>query len=416
MALTDTYMAISAVTDTLKDRISTFSNTPDVTVGRPDESKGAIAGDAHINLFLYEIHLDEHLKNTPLNECEKPPLWLVLKYLVTAFNGNEKSNDIVAHKYLGAAMRAVSREGLLKINGLTGDNLKALSPNPEELHVTFDDAPSDLLTKLMQGTDEKLRLSFCFQVRPVMIAAAEPGDYSLLVGIDYTKPPTKLAEPYVGLDVIPAMRARIDEISPVGFEVGEEVTIRGSDLHLSNLSVMLGAAELPVTMQQPDELKFKVDNSIIETSGLSAGSYPITVAQTLAGTGKRRRSNALIGNLVPTIRLVEINGRVAPTINVGPPRTAFATINLTGQLLGLDTDDTILAFYRDGQVIKMFDLFAPVSPPPPAGPPPPPPQPQPTRQLIMASQDAVPVGDYNMILIVNGQQAPQSPVLRLDSP
>jgi len=34
----------------------------------------------------------------------------------------------------------------------------------------------------------------------------------------------------------------------------------------------------------------------------------------------------------------------------------------------------------------------------------------------MASGDAVPAGDYNMILIVNGQQAPQSPSVHLDNP
>lgn len=129
------------------------------------------------------MHIDEHLKNTPLNEGEKPPLWLVLKYMVTAFNGDTSSNDIAAHKTLGAAMRAVGTDGLLAMNGLTGDTLKALSPNPEQLRVTFDEAPSELLSKLMQGTDEKLRISFCFQVRPVMIAPAEPGKYSLLVGL-----------------------------------------------------------------------------------------------------------------------------------------------------------------------------------------------------------------------------------------
>jgi hypothetical protein len=98
-------------------------------------------------------------------------------------------------------------------------------------------------------------------------------------------------------------------------------------------------------------------------------------------------------------------------INAGPPRTAFAAINLTGVLLGLDTDDTILAFFRDGAVETTFDEFTLPLP----GPPPPPP-PQTKRRLEMALGDAVPAGDYKMILMVNGQRAPQSPKVHLDVP
>jgi hypothetical protein len=238
-----------------------------------------------------------------------------------------------------------------------------------------------------------------------MIAAAEPGDFSLLVGVDYTKSPVALAAPYVGLDVIPSLGAHIDDISPVGFELGEEVTLHGKDLHLSGLAVMLGPVELPVRMQQPDELRFVIDPAIIAAGTISAGSHPVAVVRTLTGTGKKRKSNAVIGNLVPTLTAAAPAGAV--TVNAGPPRTAFATIDLTGVLLGLDTDDTVLAFFRDGTVDKMFDVFT-VPPGPPA--------PQAGRRLVMASGDAVPAGDYNMILIVNGQQAPQSPPVHLDNP
>src|SRR5215207_6632523 len=106
MALADTSKALGAVTETLKARIAAFSGIADVSIGRPDETKGTSGSDARINLFLYEIHIDEHLRNTPLNEGEKPPLWLVLKYLVTAFHQDDSSNNISAHKHLGAAMRA----------------------------------------------------------------------------------------------------------------------------------------------------------------------------------------------------------------------------------------------------------------------------------------------------------------------
>jgi hypothetical protein len=407
MALADTIRAIGAVSSALKERIDAIS-TVTTFVGRPSDTSRT---NPHLNLFLYEIGFDPSLKNTALNEGEKPPLWIVLKYLLTAFESATDSDSENAHFHLGAALRAVYTDDLLELDGLSPTIIQALSPNPSPLHVTFDESPSDLLAKLMQGPDDKVRLSACFQVRPVMIAAAEPGDFSLLVGVDYTKLPVTLAAPYVGLDVIPSLGAHIDDISPVGFELGEEVTLRGKDMHLSGLSVMLGPVELPVTMQQPDELRFAIDPAIIAASTISAGSHPVTVVRTLTGTGKKRKSNAVIGNLVPTLSTAAAAGAV--TVVAGLPRTAFATIDLRGVLLGLDADDTVLAFFRDGTVHKMFDVFTvppalpalPGSPAPPVG-----------RRLVMASGDAVPAGDYNMILIVNGQQAPQSPPVHLDNP
>jgi hypothetical protein len=378
------------VSKVLEINFAKFTEIHDINVGRPQQ---ASEKGANINIFLYEISFDPFLKNTPLNEGERPPLWLVLKYLVTVFFADKLSDSIDAHKMLGKVIRAIARDDFLTLRHLQltdlADAEKALGPNPSSLHVTFDDSPSDLIAKLMQGPDDNFRLSVSFQVRPVLIAPAEPGDYSLLVGVDYTKPPMALTPLPVGLDVVPSMGSFISEIVPAGFEVGEEVTILGTDLHLANLSVMLGPVELPVTMQQPDQLRFTIDPAIIGASGISAGSHPVTVVLTLPGTGKKRSSNTVIGNLVPTLSTAAIAGLV---------------IDLGGTLLGSETDDVVLAFYRDGAVIKMFDEFTLPVPLPPL---------QPSRQLIMSGSDAVPAGDYNMILLVNGQQAPQSPIVSL---
>ncbi|HEV7642866.1 MAG TPA: Pvc16 family protein [Pyrinomonadaceae bacterium] len=405
MALADTSKAIGAVSALLKARIDAIS-TITTSIGRPS---GGANSNPHLNLFLYEITFDPYLKNTSLNEGEKPPLWLVLKYLLTAFESAADSDSERAHEHLGVALRALYADDLLRLEpALSASILDALGPNPSPLHITFDEAPSDLVAKLMQGPDEKIRLSASFQVRPVMIASSAPGDFSLPVGVDHTKPPVS---PKVGIDVISSMGARIEELKPGGFEVGEEVTILGTDLHLSGLSVMLGPVELPVTLQRPDELRFRTDPSIIAASTISAGSHPVTVVQTLPGTGKKRKSNAVVGNLVPTISNAEI---IDDEVTITGSK-ASAIVELTGLLLGSDSDDAMLAFYRNGAVSNMFDTLA-ASPDPaprqtkirlvmPAPPPPPDP-----------GNLAVERGDYNIILLVNGQQAPQSPVIHLDKP
>lgn len=414
MSLADTSRAIGAVTEALKERLDDRTGRI-VNIGRIDQS-GVTPGE-HLNLFLYEVTFDPHLKNTPLNEGEKPPIWLVLKYLLTAFENNKDSDSPKAHEILGSAIKAINQDDLLKLDGL-GTDTDPLVPNPSELHVTFDESPSDLVAKLTQGTDETPRLSIAFQVRPVMIAPPEPGQYSLLVGVDYTLPPVTLQPDYVGLDVIPSMGPMIEKIEPKGFEVGDTVSVLGTDLHLANLSVMLGSVELPVTMQTPSELRFKVDETIVNANGISAGSYPVTVAMTLGGTGKKRKSNAVMGNLVPTVNVALPNKLPPPplpppaanAVTIIPPappvpKKAHARIDITGKLLGKDTDDVILAFYRNGAVEKMVDTL--VFPAAPA---------QTALRFTIAAADAVVAGDYNMIVLVNGQQAPQSPIVHLDIP
>jgi hypothetical protein len=395
MSLADTSGAIGAVTKALISRISFRAGIPNVVAGRPDQNA---EGDC-LNLFLYEISYDPTLKNLSLDEGQKAPVWMVLKYILTAFAAG-KSDSSNAHINLGKAIQAIHQQDLLKLDGLDIDVLKALGSNPEELNVTFDEAPVELLSKVTQGSDESLRISIAFQVRPVMIASPDAPGYSLLVGVDYTKSPTALTPKPVELDIIPSLGAFIAEVVPGGFEIGEEVSVKGTDLHLSNLSVRLGSVDFPVTMQKPDELRFLVDGGLINAAGMSAGSHSLTVVQTLA-SGKKRKSNMVVANLVPTLTKAEI------VLRTNPPPPTFATLELTGLLLGDNADDAILALYRDGRVFRMFDVFTSS------------PVPQKVRQLVIELNDDVeatediPAGDYLTILRVNGQQARQSPKITI---
>ncbi len=400
MAHAPTSRAIGAVTNALVTRL-TLRTGITVASSRPDQNTST----RHLNLFLYEISFDPTLKNRPLDEGQKPPLWMVLKYLLTAFDADGNSDSPAAHEDLGAGLRAIHEDDLLKLDGLPATVVQALEANPSELFTTFDESSVDLLAKLMQGSDEKLRISAAFQVRPVMIASTDPPDYSLLVGIDYTQSPPVITPDYVGLDVIPSLGAVIEQIEPTGFEIGEEIKIRGTDLNLSNMIVRLGTVDLPITMQRADELRFMVDGNLISAAGLSAGSHPLTLVQTLPGTGKQRASNMVVANLVPTLSAANVILPVSNAPIPPPPRMVFATIDLSGILLGKDTDDTVVALYRKGKVFRMFDVLTlPPGPPPPS---------QTSRRLVMTSGKPVEEGEYLLILRVNSQQAPQSPLVNL---
>lgn len=402
MALADTGKAIGATTEALRQRLQNRTGL-NVTVGRPDEGTGV----RRLNLFLYEIVFDPSLKNVPLDEGQPAPLWLVLKYMMTAFDesgNNGDSDSVQAYEFLGEGARALQELNYLTAPvGLNASYLKAMTPNPEDLKITFDEAPPDLLSKLMQGSNDKYHLSIAFQVRPVLIAPAEPASYSLLVGINYVTQ-TVIGQDGVVIPVLPSMGPTITAVEPEGFEAGDTVTVHGADLHLSNLSVMLGPVELPVTMQRPDRLQFEARADLLTGDVISAGGHALSVAQAVTPT-RRRRSNVLVANLLPTLGGVTFPA--APTVIPLPlPERAHATLALTGLLLGRDDDDVILALYRDGQTARTMDYFMKDASIP--GPPAPA---QTRKRIVMLNTDAVVRGQYHVILRVNGQQAKQSPAI-----
>jgi len=217
MALSDTGKAIGKVTKLLVDRLGTKTNL-NVAEGRPEPPSNG-ASDRQLNLFLYEASFDPVLKNVSLEQGQPEPLWLVLKYLMTAFDGEGNSDTIEAHENLGIGIRALQELNFLSLTSpIDPDILKALGENPEPLKITFDEASSDLLSKLMQGSDEKYRFSIGFQVRPVMIATGMPPSYSLLVGVDYTKSPIEIiGEEGIDIQVIPSLGPKITQWSPLGW-------------------------------------------------------------------------------------------------------------------------------------------------------------------------------------------------------
>ncbi len=400
MALAETGKAIRAVTDAIADRLKTQTGLFCSSV-RPGPD--ANLGGTRLNIFLYEAQVDPSLKNVPLDDGARPPLWLVLKYLLTAFDTDNESDTAEAHEYLGQGMRALDEMSILPLSS-TLNNLDALTDNPEDLKISIDDANAELISKVMQGPDEKYRMSVAFQVRPVMIVGAGPPSHSLLVGVNYTTTPaTLVGEAAIRTPVIPSLGPSITEVSPAAFELGSTVTILGTDLHLSNLSVTLGPVELPVTMQQPDRLQFVVREDIANGSTISAGSLPLSVGQLLP-TGRVRASNVLIGNLIPNVTSVAVSGPVQHSGGPTPPMGwSYATIDVTGKLLGTDDDDSYLTLFR-GASVGLIDNSTDTSP---AG------APQTQRQFVMKKADAVPPGPYLAIYRVNRQQSVQSPEVDL---
>src|SRR5205807_1267022 len=144
----------------------------------------------------------------------------------------------------------------------------------------FGEASSELLSKVMQGSDEKYRCSVAFEVRPVMIAAAGVPRYSLLVGVDYEHS-ILVGESGIHVPVLPAMGPVVADLSPSIVEPGDTLTITGVGLDLADLFVRFGPVELAVTGQQPASLRCLVDGAIPGGAVVSAGWQPVSVSQLL---------------------------------------------------------------------------------------------------------------------------------------
>lgn len=408
MPLADTAKAIEVVTDLLKDRLTNRSGLP-VTAEHIEAA--AATNGKKLNLFLYEALFDPHLKNVSLSHEQPPPLWLVLKYLLTAFDDGGESDTSQAHGYLGEGIRALQELSFLPLATLPGSSINALTDNPEPLKITFDEVPSDLLSRVMQGSNERYRFSLGFQVRPVMIVTREIPSYSLLVGVDYTRDPNEeIGEDGIQTSAIPSIGPRLNEVTPTRFEANPDpelqgvLTLSGNNLNLSDLVVKLGPAELAIVAQQPDELWCRVDAKIAEGRTISAGSHPLSIVQTLP-TGRHRSSNLLIADLLP-----KLIGAKYTASNASGER---GTVTLEGVLLGRKEekeggiqDDILAAFYQDGKVVKTFDEIKVVSSTLATDP-------EQTRLDLLLRKTDIQPGKYRVILRVNGQQAQASPEVEI---
>jgi hypothetical protein len=404
MALADSGRAIGAVTKLLREHLIRRGFA--VSVGKPEQA-ALTDTNAKLNLFLYETGVDPSLRNIALQHDQPPPLWLTLKYMITAFDDGEISDNADAHELLGRGLAALHELNFLHLDAAVASDVRlALENNPEPLKITFDDTPADLVSKVMQGTDEKYRLSVAFQVRPIMIVPGEPPSFSLLVGVDYTQgPPAIIGRDGIGLAVLASLGPRLSTVEPIAFEPGDILTIKGEDLHLTGLECWLAGVQLSIIGQRPDRLSVRAEGLVISgmTEGpivaggaISAGEHPLLVRQ-LMPNNRYRSSNLLTGRLRPVVSTATINGAGALVI--------------TGSLLGTWDDDLLVGFSRNNAIVRVFE----------AGPQPPPAAAALTVQpaadqktlTITGVQPAFTAGDYRVVVRVNGQQARISPTVTI---
>ncbi len=371
MPLQQTQAAIGAVGELLRSQLTARTAAGSVDVGRP-ETAAASAGPK-FNLFLYHLELDAFLKNQALDEGQDTPLWCVLHYLITAYDDGRESDSVAAHGLLGEGMLA-----LQELNFLRPDSIPALADNPQSLKITFDNADPDLLSKIMQGSDERYRLSAAFQIRPVLVAASEPPSYAPLVAT--VGPPGN-----EGVDVIPSMGPRLSRLEPEIFQAGDTITAFGDDLGGAIETLIVGDYSYGVSAAPAGQVQAVIP---VDTE-LSPGGHAVTAMRTSA-SGRPLMSNPVFGTLLPTLQTATPGALTADMSG-----NLSGSLSLGGQRLGGPDDTIYVAYYRDGEVQLMLEATGVDT--------------QDSLTATVGVDEALPPGSYRIILRVNGAQAPLMP-------
>lgn len=372
MPLQATRNAIGELTRLLADQLVARTDATTVDIGRPEAS--ALFGDAgpKLNLFLYAFNHDAYMRNTALDRGQEAPLWLSVKFLMTALDTGRDSDSSDALDLLGQGMLALRDIDMQRPTAL------ALLDNPEPIKISFDDSTLDLLSAIMQGSDERYRLSAAFEVRPILLSTvAGSGGAPLIRSVGPSTTP--------GVVVLPSLGPRLDRLLPAVYEPGASLVLEGGDLRADQVEVCFD--DLCVAVPSTDVTNRRVRVTVPAT--LSAGSHAVTLVRILA-SGRRQSSNALLGRMRP-----RVTGAVPGALSPAAGGTLFGSLTVSGERLG-DVGDSIFAgFYAAGVLALLVEVSGSGA--------------QTSLTVSVEEADALAPGSYRILVRVNGEQAVEAP-------
>lgn len=323
--------AIAAVTATLRSLLMRGLGIADVTVQPLDSAGKNVAGD-RLNLFLYQTLPDAAWRNLDMprqshpGEPGRPPLPLVLYYLVTAFSAGD--NDARTHLLLGQAMGLLHDHPLLdpaEIQSATAIDLPAsdLHQQIERVRLTLQPLPFDEMSKLWTAFQTQFRLSAAYQVSVVLIESTQLARRPL--------PVLARGQDDRGVGVLAGTLPVLEQLRPPlglpAVQLGDALTLLGRDLLGDTTGVLLQTPAVPAPFAptllaaSPPQLVVQIPpagdpaDPGAPTATWPAGFYATRVIATR--TGEPDRSS----NELPLV--------LAPAITVSPNTAAAGDLTLT---------------------------------------------------------------------------------------
>jgi len=161
------YTVISAVSETLKAVLTTALGTVDPAFKVVYLDVNAPPTTATLSIFLFEVGEDPSARNhprvretTPPNmRIRKPPIALLLRYLLTPWGGDE----VTKQKILGKTMQVLYDRAILSGLDLTG----VLAGTDDQLKVTLAPLSLEERTRVWHAVQKPYHLSVSYEVRVV---------------------------------------------------------------------------------------------------------------------------------------------------------------------------------------------------------------------------------------------------------
>jgi hypothetical protein len=372
MPLGETRNAIGELTRVLADQLTARTDATTVEIGRPESA--ALFGDAgpKLSLFLYAFQHDAYMRNTQLDRGQDAPIWLCVKFLMTAVDTERDSDSSAALDLLGQGMLALRDIDMQRPAEL------ALLDNPEPIKISFDDSSVELLSSVMQGTDEHYRLSAAFEVRPILLTGvAGTGGAPLIRSVGAPTDP--------GVLVLPSLGPRLDRVEPAIYEAGDTIVLQGGDLAGDQVEVCFDAQ--CVAVPAADATNRSVRTAVPAT--LSAGSHAVTLVRILPN-GRRQSSNAVLGRMRPVV-----TNAVPGVLTAATGGGLFGSLTVTGERLGAIGDSIFVGFYAAGTVALLLEVAGSAA--------------QTSLTVDVEEANALPSGAYRILVRVNGEQAMDAP-------
>jgi hypothetical protein len=348
-------------------------STPVVTISTPpSEENGVDTTKSWINLFLYRVTENGHLKNQEIpgqgfpGAYGHPPLSLDLHYVLTAYGATNGQNELpgderVAHYLLGSAMRVlhdhpVITKQLRTVKSPAGEQIldQSLTEEFEQVKLYLDPISLEDLSKVWTSLMLSYRLSVAYKVTVVQIESQRLRRFPKPVGEPTSAGPRVYAVPFQSPQI---QELRVRRGNPSGAEspfpyarVGDILVIRGRNFGNKPVKVLLGGLEVPVTPQSDDRIELVMpDTEIVldenppdgpeipEERRLQPGAQPVSVVLSvpeLPQTGFR--SNQAVFMLVPLIASPDPPNQNLPSLE--PNLNAVPrTLKVRGKRLFLGT-------------------------------------------------------------------------------
>ena len=185
------YTVIAAVSETLKAVLTTALTTVDPAFKVVYLDVNAPPVNATLSIFLFEVGEDPSARNhprvretTPPNmRIRKPPIALLLRYLLTPWGGDE----VTKQKILGKTMQVLYDRAILSGLDLTG----VLAGTDDQLKVTLAPLSLEERTRVWHAVQKPYHLSVSYEVRVVNLDSEIPRDVT---------PVTRRTEDFDGLE------------------------------------------------------------------------------------------------------------------------------------------------------------------------------------------------------------------------